>query len=46
MPISSILELNETEKHFIWKNGNPKSKQDTLCKDYEIGGLKTRWNYV
>ena len=28
------------KKHFTWKNGNPKIKQDTLCKDYENGGLK------
>ena len=27
-------------KYFIWKNGNPKIKQITLCKDYENGGLK------
>ena len=26
--------------HFTRKNGNPKIKQDTLCKDYENGSLK------
>ena len=40
IPISTILELDKIKKHFIWKNGNPKIKHDTLCKDYENGGLK------
>ena len=40
IPNSVILELDKIKKHFIWKNGNPKIKQDTLCKDYENGGLK------
>ena len=35
-----ILELNKIKKHFIWRNGNPKIKQDTLCKNYQNGGLK------
>ena len=40
IPNSIILELDKIQKHFIWKNSNPKIKQDTLCKDYESGGLK------
>ena len=44
IPISSILELNKID--FTCKNGYPKIKQDTLCKDCENGGLKTRWHYV
>ena len=40
IPNSVILELDKIKKHFIWKNGNPKIRQDTLCKDYENGGLK------
>ena len=40
IPISTILELSKIKKHFIWKIGNPKTKQDTLCKDYENGSLK------
>ena len=40
IPNSVILQLYKIEKHFIWKNGNSKIKQDTLCKDYENGGLK------
>ena len=40
IPISTIRELNKIKKHFIWKNGNPKIKQFTLCKDYENRGLK------
>ena len=40
IPISTIFELNEITKHFIWINSNPKIKEDNLCKDYENGGLK------
>ena len=40
IPNSVILQLYKIEKHFIWKSGNSKIKQDTLCKDYENGGLK------
>ena len=36
IPISIILELDKIKKHFILKNGNPKIKQDTLCKDLKI----------
>ena len=25
-----IPELDKMKKHFVWKNGNPKIKQDTL----------------
>ena len=37
---SVILKIDKIKKHFIWKNGNTKIKQDTLCKDYENDGLK------
>ena len=40
IPNSVILELDKIKKHFIWKNGNPKIKQDTLCKDYDNSALK------
>ena len=40
IPISIIFELNKIKKHFIWKNCNPKIKQDSLCKYYENVGLK------
>ena len=40
IPDSVILELDKIKKHSIWKNSSPKTKQDTLCKDYENGGLK------
>ena len=36
IPISIILELDKIKKHFILKNGNPKIKQGTLCKDLKI----------
>ena len=40
IPNLIIAELEKINKHFIWKNGNPRIKQDTLCKGYENGGLK------
>ena len=40
IPNSVILELDKIKKYFIRKNGNRKIKQDTLCRDYENGGLK------
>ena len=40
IPNSVILELDKIKKDFIWKNSNPKIKQDLICKDYENGGLK------
>ena len=40
IPNSVILELDKIKKHFKWKNGNAKIKQDTLCKDHESGVLK------
>ena len=40
IPNPIILELDKIKKNFIWKNGNSKTNQDTLCKDYENGGLK------
>jgi len=33
--------LSKLQKKFIWKNKNPKIKHDTLCKNYEQGGLKS-----
>ena len=40
VPSSTIAQLERIQKHFIWKNGNPKLKHTTLCNDYEQGGLK------
>ena len=40
IPILIIRELDKIKIHFILKNGNPKIKQDSLCKDYENGGSK------
>ena len=46
IPNSIILEFDKTKKHFIWENGNPKTKQATLCKDYENKNfLNTNNNY-
>ena len=39
-PISNILKLIKQRNILYWKSGNPDIKQDTLCKDYENGGLK------
>ena len=32
IPSSVILELDKIKKHFIWKNGNPKIKQEPFAK--------------
>ena len=40
IPNLIIQELNKIQKEFIWKTRNPKIKHDTLCKNYENGGLK------
>ena len=40
VPSSTIAQLERIQKHFIWKNGNPKLKHTTLCNEYEQGGLK------
>ena len=32
IPNSVILELDKIKKHFIWKNGNPKIKQEPFAK--------------
>ena len=40
IPNSIIQELNKIQKEFIWKTRNPKINHDTLCKNYENGGLK------
>ena len=40
IPNSIIKELNKIQKEFTWETCNPKIKHDTLCKNYENGGLK------
>ena len=40
IPNSIIQEPNKIQKEFIWKTRNPKIKHNTLCKNYENGGLK------
>ena len=37
---STVAQLEEIQKQFIWKNGNSKYKHTTLCSEYEQGGLK------
>ena len=39
-PSSAVVQLEKTQKQFIWKNENPKLKHNTLCKEFEQGGLK------
>ena len=40
VPSSAIVQLEKTQKQFIWKNGNPKLKHATLCNKYEQWRLK------
>ena len=40
IPTSTINLLTKMQIEFIWKGKNPKTKNNTLCNDYENGGLK------
>ena len=40
VPSSTTVKLEKIQKQFIWKNGNPKLKDTTLCNKYEQGQLK------
>ena len=40
VPKHIASELEKIQKAFIWKNSTPKIKHETLCNDYERGGLK------
>ena len=40
IPTLIIQNLNKIQKEFIWKTCSPKLKHDTLCKNYENGGLE------
>ena len=35
-----INELEKIQKAFLWKNSTPKIKHETICNDYNAGGLK------
>ena len=41
VPAKTIDLLNKIQKYFLWGNKNPKIKHDTLCNNYENGGLKS-----
>ena len=41
IPNSVILELDKINKHFIWKNGSPKIKQDPFVKTMKMEVSKT-----
>ena len=40
IPNNFIDELNKIQRHFIWGDGQPKIKHETLRMDYKHGGLK------
>ena len=40
VPKHIVTELEKLQKTFFWNNSTPKIKHDTLCDDYEVGGLK------
>ena len=40
VPSTTIEQLNQIQKQFLWGNKNPKIKHNTLCNDIENGGLK------
>ena len=35
-----MKELENIQKDFFWKNSTPQMKQETLCNDYKVRGLK------
>ena len=37
---STITQLENIQRDFIWQGKKPKIKHDTLCQNYENGGLK------
>ena len=39
VPSSTISQLEKIQKHFIWKNGNPKLKHTTVCNKCKQGRL-------
>ena len=41
VPRHIVNEIEKIQKIFLWKNPFPKIKQETLCNDYNSGGLKS-----
>ena len=41
VPTATIELLSKIQKEFLWGNNKSKIKHDTLCNDYENGGLKS-----
>jgi len=37
----TIELLRKIQRKFLWGNNKPKIKHETLCNDYENGGLKS-----
>ena len=40
MKEQNINELEKIQQAFLWKNSTLNIKHETLCNDYENGGLK------
>ena len=41
IPTATMELLSKIQKEFLWGKNKSKIKHDTLCKDYENGGLKS-----
>ena len=41
VPTATIELLSKIQKEFLWGKNKSKIKHDTLCNDYENGGLKS-----
>ena len=41
LPTATIELLSKIQKEFLWAKNKSKIKHDTLCNDYEDGGLKS-----
>ena len=40
IPNQIIDGLQQMQKYFLWNSSSPKVKHETICKDFQYGGLK------
>ena len=40
VPNQIVDALEQIQKHFLWNSSFPKVKHETICKDFQYGGLK------
>ena len=40
VPNQIVDALEQIQKHFLWNSSFPKVRHETICKDFQYGGLK------